>query len=1028
MEAASLDFVAQACMDLTDAISGVTSEFERDSHISYHIKKVWSTVTPIEDFKKNLEWVNVSEPISLAQHCSDKIVILDFWTYCCINCYHVLPDLAHIEKLHSVEKGVVVIGVHCAKFTNEKDSSNVLSAVQRYGIHHPVVNDADSCMWDALGIKCWPTLLILGPGNKPLFVLTGEGHRDELVWYVGNAVRHFGSRISNAPIAIAPAKHLKPKTEELLYFPSKLALNPYYRGRADEPFLAISDTGHHRIVLTDCAGVVLRIVGGLEPGFKDGKLNEAQFNSPQGVCWLSSNVLAVCDTNNHAVRAIHLDEGTVEILAGTGEQSPHGDPGINYILYVSIILNEAQFNSPQGVCWLSSNVLAVCDTNNHAVRAIHLDEGTVEILAGTGEQSPHGDPGINYILYVSIILNEAQFNSPQGVCWLSSNVLAVCDTNNHAVRAIHLDEGTVEILAGTGEQSPHGDPGINYILYVSIILNEAQFNSPQGVCWLSSNVLAVCDTNNHAVRAIHLDEGTVEILAGTGEQSPHGDPGINYILYVSIILNEAQFNSPQGVCWLSSNVLAVCDTNNHAVRAIHLDEGTVEILAGTGEQSPHGDPGGKCLGVQPLASPWDVLLYTTPDMDMSVRPLLPPPPPPPGAQPAADTKELAKGDHKEKDKDSKRRVLLIACAGSHQIWALFLDTTIWWKYKTFTEGTCVCIAGSGAEAARNSAYPHSAAFAQPSGLTLRTGSSPEIFIADSESSSIRRLALTTGQVSTLCGGDRNPLNLFAYGDVDDTGVDAKLQHPLGVAYCESSKTLYVADTYNHKIKKVEVGPQKVTTLNPTMNETTDPAKFNEPSGLSITGDGKYLYIADTNNHCIKILNLTKNVCQDFKVRLMEPKFIEPDNLILYKNDLFVNRKCGNLIIYFNVSLDSDTKNVKFTPGAPQNWLVCVRDENSKDVTQEDFEFISSSHKGSKLPGRVEMKLKQRTDKFLYRLYLSFHTALCDASVCFSHSFTIRSTILVRDSVKKVESYKITCKVNPVNRPDTKQQQKDDQKS
>ncbi|KAJ8729581.1 hypothetical protein PYW08_001162 [Mythimna loreyi] len=757
MELTPLDYVAQACMDLTEAMSAVQSEAERDTLITNHIKKVWATVTPIEDFKKNLEWVNVSEPISLAQHCADKIVVLDFWTYCCINCYHVLPDLAHIEKLHSVENGLVVIGVHCAKFSNEKDSGNVLSAVQRYDIHHPVVNDAESCMWDALGIKCWPTLLILGPGNKPMFVLTGEGHRDELVWYVGNALRHFGNRISTASISMAPSKHLKSKSEDVLYFPSKLSLNPFYRGRTDEPFLAIADTGHHRILLTDCSGVVLRIVGGTEPGFKDGKLNEAQFNAPQGLCWLSSNVLAVCDTNNHAVRAIHLDEGTVEILAGTGEQAAHGDQG------------------------------------------------------------------------------------------------------------------------------------------------------------------------------------------------------------------------------------------------------------------------GKCLGVQPLASPWDVLLYSTPDMDMSVRPLLPPPPPPPGSQTAPDKeKEDLKEDKEKSKKDEKRRVLLIACAGSHQIWALYLDTTIWWKYKTFTEGTCVSIAGSGAEAARNSAYPNSAAFAQPSGLTLRMGSSPEVFIADSESSSIRRLALTTGQVSTLCGGDRNPLNLFAFGDVDDIGVDAKLQHPLGVAYCESSKTLYIADTYNHKIKKVEVGPQKVTTLNPTMIETTDPALFNEPSGLSITGDGKYLYIADTNNHCIKILNLTKNVCQDFKVRLLEPKFTEPENLILYKNDLFVNRKCGNLIIYFNVSLDAETRNVKFTPGAPQNWLVCIRDENNKDVTQEDFEFLSSSRKGNKLPGRVEMKLKQRTDKFLYRLYLSFHTALCDTSVCFSHSFTIRSTILVRDSVKMVESYKITCKVNPVNRPDSKQ--------
>ncbi|XP_061707015.1 NHL repeat-containing protein 2 [Cydia pomonella] len=747
MESSPLDYVAQACMDLTEAMAAAGSEADRDALIISHIKKVWAVVPPVEDFKKNLEWVNVSEPLSLAQHCSEKIVVLDFWTYCCINCYHVLPDLAHIEKLHKVENGLVLIGVHCAKFSNEKDSANVLSAVQRYDIHHPVVNDADSAVWEALGIRCWPTLLILGPGNRPMFVLTGEGHRDELVWFVGAALRHFSGKIATTPLPIGVSKHVKPRADDVLRFPSKVALNPFYKGRSEEPFLAIADTGNHRILITDCSGVILRIIGGPDPGFKDGKFHEAALNSPQGVCWLLGSVLAVCDTGNHALRALHLDEGTVEVLAGSGRQAEHGDQG------------------------------------------------------------------------------------------------------------------------------------------------------------------------------------------------------------------------------------------------------------------------GKCLGFQALSSPWDVVLYRTPDMDMSVRPPPPPPPAPPGLPaPHKDDKE----DDKEK-KDEKRRVLLVACAGSHQIWALFLDTTIWWKYKTFTEGTCVCIAGSGAEAARNSAYPNTAAFAQPSGLALRTGSSPEIFIADSESSSIRRLALSTGQVSTLCGGDRNPLNLFAFGDVDDIGQEAKLQHPLGVAYCESNKTLYIADSYNHKIKKVDIGLQKVTTLIPTMIETTDPVKFNEPSGLSASADGKYLYIADTNNHSIKLLNLAKNVCQEFKVRLPEPKFTEPENLILYKNDLFVNRKCGNLIIYFNVSLDADTKNVNFTPGAPQNWHVCVRDDNNKDVTLDDFEFVDCPHKGTKLPGRVEMKLKHRTSKTHYRLYLSFQTALCDSTVCFSHAFTIRSTILVRDSVKMVESYKITCKVNPVNR-------------
>ncbi|KAJ0181697.1 hypothetical protein K1T71_002419 [Dendrolimus kikuchii] len=705
MESSPLDFVAHSCMELTEALQACSSEVDRETLIINHIKKVWDTGPPVEDFKKNLEWVNVSEPISLSQHCAGKIVVLDFWTYCCINCYHVLPDLAQLEKAISVENGVVIIGVHCAKFLNEKDSSNVLAAVQRYNIHHPVVNDADSTMWDALGIRCWPTLLILGPNNKPMFVITGEGHGNELELYVKTAIKHFSTQnLSTEALPVSPKQHLKSK-DDVLYFPSKVALNPFYRGKSEEPFLAISDAGNNRIVLTDCSGIVLRIIGGPQPGFKDGKFSETLFNSPQGIC-------------------------------------------------------------------------------------------------------------------------------------------------------------------------------------------------------------------------------------------------------------------------------------------------------------------GKCLGLQALSSPWDILLFTTPDMDMSVRPIVPLPPPPPGqtVDKEKDEKELTK--EKEK-KDEKRRVLLIACAGSHQIWALFLDNTIWWKYKTFSEGTCVCIAGSGAEAARNSAYPHTASFAQPSGLSLRMGTNPEVFIADAESSSIRRLSLVVGQVTTLCGGDRNPLNLFAFGDVDDIGLDAKLQHPLGVTYSESSKTLYIADTYNHKIKKVDVGTQKVTSLNPTMIETADPVKFNEPSGVSVSSDGKYLYIADTNNHSIKILNLVKNVCHEFKVRLPEPKFTEPENLIQYKNDLFVNKKRGNLIIYFNVSLDADPKSVKFTPGAPQNWLVCVRDDNNKDVTSEDFEFIACKNKGNKLPGRVEMKLKQITNKTHYRLYLSFNTALCDGAVCFSHSFTIRSTILVRESVKMAESYKITCKVNPV---------------
>lgn len=133
----------------------------------------------------------MSEPLSFNKHLKGKIVVLDFFTYCCINCMHIIPDLREIESKFSVEDGLVVIGVHSAKFENEKLSSNILAAVQRYNIAHPVVNDQNSEMWQNCDVHCWPTLLLLGPDAKPIVMLTGEGHKDDLLDYIKVALEFY---------------------------------------------------------------------------------------------------------------------------------------------------------------------------------------------------------------------------------------------------------------------------------------------------------------------------------------------------------------------------------------------------------------------------------------------------------------------------------------------------------------------------------------------------------------------------------------------------------------------------------------------------------------------------------------------------------------------------------------------------------------------------------------------------------------------------------------------------------------------
>lgn len=234
---------------------------------------------------------------------------------------------------------------------------------------------------------------------------------------------------------------------------------------------------------------------------------------------------------------------------------------------------------------------------------------------------------------------------------------------------------------------------------------------------LTFTTYVVSFTGNHRVLLINNKGVLIEQIGGNG-------PGLK-----DGILKEAQFNSPQGLAFQNKNTLFVADTENHAIRKIDLKTKQVSTVAGTGAQGCD-RAGGKIGKEQEISSPWDICIYTTPDLDMSF--------------------------HANPEETPFRDILIIAMAGSHQIWALFLDDTIWWKFKKYTAGTCVCIAGSGREENRNNQYPHAAAFAQPSGLALCL-KNKEVYIADSESSSVRRLSLVDGKVTGVVGGDRNPM-------------------------------------------------------------------------------------------------------------------------------------------------------------------------------------------------------------------------------------------------------------------------------
>lgn len=299
----------------------------------------------------------------------------------------------------------------------------------------------------------------------------------------------------------------------------------------------------------------------------------------------------------------------------------------------------------------------------------------------------------------------------------------------------------------------------------------------------SARYLFIADTGHHRLLQVELadDDRSGEIVQvfGTGQPGWRDGPA-----------DEAQFHDPHGMA-LSGHTLYVADTENHTIRAIDLATNDVRTVAGTGHKAHGRLSWGGPTDVS-LRSPWALW--------------------------------------------SEQDVLLIAMAGSHQIWALVDETRLG------------IFAGTGAEALVDGPVAE-AAFNQPSDLAIGLG---HMFVADAEASAVRAISLGEDpQVMTLIGQ-----GLFEFGDIDGVGGLVRLQHPTGLTFYEG--LVYIADSYNHKIKTLDPMTGEVTTLIGTGQPgDTDgaflEATLYEPEGV-VASEGR-LYIADTNNHLIRVADL-----------------------------------------------------------------------------------------------------------------------------------------------------------------------------
>jgi thiol-disulfide isomerase/thioredoxin/sugar lactone lactonase YvrE len=482
---------------------------------------------------EGLQWLNTSGPLELDDF-RGKFVLLDFWTYCCINCMHILPELAKLEEAYPNE--LVVVGVHSAKFETERDAKNIAEAISRYDIRHPVINDANHAVWEQFGVDSWPTLLLIDPEGSLVWGTRGETTFEKLQAVIKPGILYYREKglLDETPLRFDLEQYGAEPTP--LRFPGKILAD------AKNDRLFIADSSHHRIVVTRLDGTLLAVIGAGRPGRANGDFTAAEFNDPQGMA-LQGNALYVADNRNHMIRRVDLSAQKVTTTAGTGKQRREApSPRMSDARSTAIA-------SPWDLL-IHDGYLYVAMAGPHQIWRMKLGGSTIGPYAGNGFEDIVDGPLLGRAPYQT---GYASFAQPSGLA-TDGTWLYVADSEGSSIRAVPLGgQGEVKTVVGTAQL-----PMARLFTFGDVDgpREKVRLQHPLGVAFHDS-WLYVADTYNNKIKTID-SAGQTQTLVGTGEAGDSDNP--------------PRFDEPAGIA-AAAGKLYVADTNNHRIRVVHLDDG-----------------------------------------------------------------------------------------------------------------------------------------------------------------------------------------------------------------------------------------------------------------------------------------------------------------------------------------------------------------------------------------------------------------------------------------------------------------------
>ncbi len=497
-------------------------------------------VYPAPEFPSGLDWINVDQPLTMAGLLG-KIVIFDFWTYGCVNCLHIIPVLEQVETKFADE--VVVIGVHSAKFDNEGQTENLRQIVQRYGVHHPVVNDKDFAIWRTYGVNAWPTVAIVDPRGFVVIRQSGEIPFEAFDAYLGGMIAYYDEQhpglIDRTLLELALEGAGDPGRP--LLYPGKVLADAASRR------LFIADSSHNRIVIADMdSHEVLDIIGSSLRGFAGGAFEDARFDKPQGMA-LAGERLYIADVNNHALRLADLAAREVITVAGNGimgrSRLPFGQT-IDNPLGVSL-------RSPWDVELDDAGRLHIAMAGTHQLYIYEPDTNALYPSVGNGREA-----NLN-----GVSLANSELAQPSGLYYAGDGKLYFADSESSTIRLADFEQDLVSVVSGTTENSlfDFGD--------IDGALGSNRLQHALGIEGGADGALYIADTYNSRIKVIPAGDSATQTAFGLGGAGGYADGNAA----------SAQFDEPGGLSY-ADGILYVADTNNHVIRMIDLAAGEVETL------------------------------------------------------------------------------------------------------------------------------------------------------------------------------------------------------------------------------------------------------------------------------------------------------------------------------------------------------------------------------------------------------------------------------------------------------------------